>query len=116
MRALVIQPNGDMEEKTLDTYDALKNEIGGWLEVVRFDDGVWCYIDEDGKGKGLDGNAVATAMATMLKAGLGVHDFIVGPAIIVGPPDAEGNDTNCPDRIFAWQVLYLALTTNNTSV
>ncbi len=109
-KALVVYPNGFMEEVDIEGYQHLKTLIGGMLEVVRFDDDTWVYIDEEGKFKApFRVNAVATAIATMLRAGLAENDCIVGTAVFVGPADQHGDDTDCPDRMFAFQVLYQSL-------
>ena len=109
-KALVVYPNGFMEEVDLEGYEHLKTLIGGMLEIVRFDDNVWVYIDEEGKFKRpRKTNGVATAIATMLRAGLAEDDCIVGTAVFVGPADRNGDETNCPDRMFAFQVLYQSL-------
>lgn len=72
----------------------LHERIGGWFQVVRAPHGAYVYLDEEGKLKGLPVNMLATLIAQ--EVGLG--DWIVGPAVVVGPPDGEGFDTSVPEE------------------
>jgi hypothetical protein len=51
--------------------------------------------------KGLPYNAVATELCTRLKTGLQQGDFIKGTMIVVGTPDENGDETDCPDYLLA---------------
>ena len=81
------------------TYDEIKAALdGGYLEAAPTDGTVTLYIDEEGKLKHLPINLLATAFWTHVGGGeLVLHgDFLVGPVVVVGPPDAEGDDTAVP--------------------
>lgn len=104
--ALVIDPDGTVTLGPITpTLDGIKAALGGgWLEPItpstgRF--GSWTgYVDEDGKIKGLPYNPVATEFAHRLTwAGLTFGDFLVGPLVIVGGPDRDGNDTDLPPEV-----------------
>lgn len=84
------------------TYDDIKAALdGGWLEGAPTDGSVTLYIDEDGKGKGLPINLLATAFWTHVGGAEHVlhGDFLVGPVVVVGPPDAEGDDRPIPPAV-----------------
>ena len=89
-----------MEAVEINGYDELKSQLdGGWIEGLRLSDDCFAYIDEEGKMKGLPFNAVATELCGRLQTGLGQGDFISGTMIVVGAPDENGDDTDCPDHI-----------------
>lgn len=75
----------------------LREVLGGAFEVVLLRDGSSMYIAEDGKVLGLPMNGVATTVAYQDRA-ISLADHIVGDAVVVGPPDAEGWDTSLPDE------------------
>ncbi len=68
----------------------LQGLVGGYIEGVTLRNGHMLYINEEGKLKGLPVNDVATDLARDV---LSPWDVIVGDAVLVGPPDAEGGDT-----------------------
>jgi hypothetical protein len=70
--------------------------IGGWLEAAPANGDATIYLDEEGKLKGLPFNQVATSLSSLF------GDVIVGPAVVCGPPDEEGNDTNLPSQTEAY--------------
>lgn len=89
-RAIVVQPNGTVEVKSLAGYNDIKAELNdGWLELVPVGDNDFClYVDEDGIAKQLPRNQVATDAVTRMLAKLGrgllPGDFIKGPAVFIG--------------------------------
>lgn len=82
------------------TPDLLKKAIGGWLEgiggVDHADRPWFAYLDEEGKLKRLEPNWRATWLAMRLGWR---GDVLVGPVVFVGPPDAEGDDTDVPEFV-----------------
>ena len=61
--------------------------------------------------KGLPYNAVATELCTRLKTGLQQGDFIKGTMIVVGAPDDNGDETDCPDYLLEMGTLSTGETT-----
>jgi len=101
MKALKITME-TMEVVEINGYDELKSHLdGGWIEGLRLADDAFAYVDEEGIMKKLPYNAVATELCTFLETGLQQGDFIKGTMIVVGSPDENGDDTDCPDYIIA---------------
>jgi hypothetical protein len=101
MKALKIAME-TVEVVEINGYDELKAQLdGGWLEGLRLSDDAFAYVDEEGIMKGLPYNAVATELCTRLKTGLQQGDFIKGTMIVVGTPDENGDETDCPDYLLA---------------
>jgi hypothetical protein len=79
---------------------AIHDLVGGWFQVVRCAGNGSMYLNEDGKQQGLVENIVATRLAR--DAGLPADDYIVGPAVVVGPPDEAGYDTSVPKTVIRY--------------
>jgi hypothetical protein len=93
MRSITINPDGTWiiyeGEHTLSYYQTM---VGGYIEALTGPD--WCaFINEEGKLQDLDENPVAELW--MRTHGLPLYgwDYLVGPAVFVGLPDAEGETT-----------------------
>jgi len=102
MKALVIPTEGEPREVEIPEgypghLDGLQAAVGGWIEYVPTQLDVTLYCNEEGKIEGLPPNRTATALfGTMLMQ----HDYLAGDVVIIGPPDAEGNDTSLDTQ--AW--------------
>lgn len=60
------------------------------------------YFDEEGKLFFRPMNVIATAIQAYVGVGqLMTGDYIAGPALITGPADASGIDTDVPERLIA---------------
>lgn len=70
----------------------IREVIGGWLEAVAMPNGCFMYVNEEGKLHGLPQNPRADAL---VREYLRPDDYIVGNAVIFGPPD-DGIETDCP--------------------
>lgn len=98
---LVITP-GDATavRQTIDLdLSALQGLVGGYLEAISFDRTLGAvYINEEGKLRGLPYNAVGDLFVTTALDRVGRTliggDMIVGPIVVVGPPDSEGDETS----------------------
>lgn len=78
---------------------ALKGWISGWFETISFEiDGnrVTLWIDEEGKLKGLPVNWPATLLVQ--DAIEWFDDVIVGPAMLTGGEDNEGDTLGLSDK------------------
>lgn len=76
----------------------LQRLVGGYIEAVNlrhpaFPSNATMYVNEEGLLLGLEGNPLASAIT---------HGYIVGPAVLLGPPDREGDDTTLA-RIDVWE-------------
>lgn len=72
MRAIIKEVGKQPQIKDVEnTLDALKSLVGGYIEVVRLDNGVLLICNEDGKMQGLPPN---------FKLG---YDTVVGTAVFV---------------------------------
>lgn len=104
MKLLHIPASLDMEPRVFDTddypstYDAIVEGVGGYIEAVFLPashtilPSQTMYINEEGKLNGLPRNHRATALTRGI---LSPSDFVVGDVVIAGPPDSEGEDTEC---------------------
>jgi hypothetical protein len=98
IKALVIQPDGRIEHTTLSSYDDYNKAVGGWIEALQLGPNASGYINEEGKLIGLPRNDKATKLCHARKS-IFPTDFIVGPLLVVGPLDSEGNDTDLSDEV-----------------
>lgn len=103
-RVLVIRPDDAHAtvmtiNRRLETFQGL---VGGWIEGLTLNDQISCYINEEGKLKGLPLNVLGDLAVRMLLTDDGYSllqgDFIVGPVVFVGRPDAAGRDTDIPEE------------------
>lgn len=97
-KALVIRANGDeyvlevptpMRVELLTIRDALDNDD---LEYVPMPNGLSMFCGGHGKLRQLEINIKATNLS-----GLFPHDVIVGPVVIMGGTDPEGNTLGLTD-------------------
>jgi hypothetical protein len=103
IRAVIIPAEPDqparvsMIEPTATTYQGI---VGGWIQGIG-GDGWSAYVNEEGKLMGQSVNVAANnILAALGWVGAG-RDFVVGPVVIVGPPNAKHDDTDLPDDILA---------------
>jgi hypothetical protein len=63
--ALILTATDELFAKTFeigDSYEMLKEGVGGWLELVRLNHGVDMWVNENGIAENLPYNATATAI------------------------------------------------------
>ena len=82
--AHVYYPNGDFQETQPNNgstfeLEELQEVVGGYIEIVRLNDGRMIIVDEDGKSKGKAVNIPAT---NILRRDHYTTDYIVGTAIV----------------------------------
>lgn len=76
----------------LATFQAL---VGGYIEHVDF--GIYgLYLNEEGKLNGLPINRLATELWS---AAYGPTDILVGPVVLVGLANEDGDDTDLPVEV-----------------
>jgi hypothetical protein len=91
---VVIDPAGRVSWRFgKPTLTDLQSAVGGYIEVVPHDGDFTAYCDEEGKLNGQPVNSAATIF-------LGVRgDILMGPVVLIGGPDDEGEDTPLPAAV-----------------
>jgi hypothetical protein len=78
--------------------DDFRAIVGGHLEAVMFDQPrASLYINEEGKLMSLPVNQRATALTWAHNSAFRGLDVIAGDAVLVGPPDDDGDDQAVPE-------------------
>jgi hypothetical protein len=73
--------------------------VGGYLEAVSLDSpSSTLYVNEQGKLNDLPINPRATMLLRAHQPALRFFDYIAGDALLTGPVDEQGDDTNVPDE------------------
>lgn len=108
--ALIFTDDDDLLVVSIEpTLENLQGAVGGFIESVSNGPGWTMYVNEDGVALGLDVNTNATKVAV----GLGwLGGRILGPAVLLGGPDEDGNDTSIPVPVTVQAVLTLTNATN----
>jgi hypothetical protein len=103
--SLVIDPIGTIRKIDLDGYEPLSNAVGGLIESVPANLAVTIWCNEEGKMLGQDFNLVATDLWEVFDeyGCVAAGDVLVGPIVIQGPADEEGECTDVPD----WLLMHL---------
>lgn len=87
-------PITELEVATLEDYQAV---VGGWIEPVDIPElGITIYVHEEGLVLGLPFNSGATFLWWYYVPEARQKAMLVGPAVIVGLPDANGDSTSIP--------------------
>lgn len=74
--------------------------IGGYFQVIDLTNPeASLYVDEEGKLKHLQMNRRATMLMWIHNPAFMHRDIVTGPALIVGPPDKEGETQNVPQEL-----------------
>ena len=103
MKAVLIEANGTVRRADLPDYKSLNGAVGGFIELINFGDtGHFAYLNEDAIALGLPYNDKATKLCYKHKVGLIPGDFIKGTMVVVGPPDAKGNDGDISEELAAY--------------
>jgi len=94
MRALVIEPAGDLRYVDLSETGHLRDLqgiVGGWIEFVGMrSEHFEMVVHEEGKLVGRPLNPIGTAL---YERAHGVRDVVVGPVVLIGPADDDGETT-----------------------
>jgi hypothetical protein len=77
------------------SYESIKAGVGGWIEAAPTAASIVIYLDEEGKIKGLPLNPVANMLWALVDefGCIADGDFLVGPVVVLGPYDDEGENT-----------------------
>lgn len=92
INAMIVEANGTVRKVEMENaLGAFQAAVGGYIAIILQPD-FTVYVDEDGRMKHLPQNERIGE----------VIDFpypLVGNALIVGPADPDGNDTDVPAHI-----------------
>lgn len=93
INAVIVSPDGTAQKVEVERhYRAFQAIVGGYIEGI-FPGGFTVYVNEEGIMQGLSLNRRIQEVLG------GTPPSILGNALIVGPGDEEGNDTDVPDFI-----------------
>jgi hypothetical protein len=91
------EPITELEVFKLEDYQAA---VGGWIEPVDLPDlGVTIYVHEEGLVLGLPFNSRAAFLWWYFVPEARQKAMLVGPALVVGLPDRNGDSTDIPARV-----------------
>lgn len=77
-----------------------RSMVGGDIEHVTLARDLGMYIHEEGRIVGLEHNLIASRLYWAARRLWPSEEWDVrGPAVLVGPPDEDGNDTSVPEHV-----------------
>jgi hypothetical protein len=92
IKAVIVDTDGTVRHTDIESsLGAFQAVVGGYIEGV-INSVATMYVNEEGILRRLPFNYVASMFANNLLGRQGMQLF--GPALILGPPDDEGNDTD----------------------
>jgi hypothetical protein len=89
---ILIPVEGPVVPITVQSLDDYQSAVGGDIEALELSGGATMYLNDAGKLDGLPLNPRATQLSHLMP-----RDWIVGPVLILGPVDGNGDDTDLPD-------------------
>ena len=90
IRAVIVDPDGTFRDTEIGSdLASFQAVVGGYIEGV-LGNVATMYVNEEGLLRALPANPIATQFAQFI---LGRNVILYGTALILGPPDDEGNDT-----------------------
>jgi hypothetical protein len=105
LKAFVIKSDGTAHATTIPNYQAMVEQVGGYLESVLFGPDAYAYVNENGIALKLPPNKTATELIEHFLAKLDrmllPGDYIKGTLVVVGPPDDNGDETDVPEHVVA---------------
>lgn len=102
LNAVIVDPDGTARKAEIgDDLGSFQAVVGGYIEGV-CSTGATIYVNEEGLLQNLPYNDAATLFAHQF---LGIPVRLFGTALILGPADAEGNDTHVPQSVVDYYTL-----------
>lgn len=104
VQAIVVPTNIDkparLEQLNKADLDAYRRIVGGNLEAVELENPRGAiYFNAEGKLEDLPVNPRLTTLLWAHNLDFRCEDALVGPGLIVGPPDANGDDQDAPAEL-----------------
>lgn len=99
MKAIRIDVDGSLHPLGSLSLETLQKSVGGWVQAIESNSGditFWC--NEEGKLEQLPVNTTATLMLYDKNPAFKGHDFLVGPVVITGGVDEDGNTLPISDE------------------
>lgn len=96
--AVMIPTDGDLTTIKVEGYRDVQSAVGGMIELIELNKRMIAYINEEGKINELPRNIRATHLCRENKA-IFDWDFIVGPMIVLGPVQPDGDDSSLDDAL-----------------
>ena len=98
-KAIRVDVDGTYTILADNQYETLREGVGGWIEHVALSRTLGFYCNEEGKIHGLPYNEFGTEL---MAAYFGFEsDVIVGPIVLVGGVDEEGDHLDLDDTVVA---------------
>lgn len=104
VQAIVVPTNIDkpirLEQLNQADLDAYRRIVGGNLEAIELESPRGAiYFNAEGKLEDLPVNPRLSTLLYAHNTDFRMEDVIVGPGLIVGPPDANGDDQDAPAEL-----------------
>ena len=105
INALVVHPDDRVERIEIDNTDlaAYQKVVGGYIEGV-YGRIATVYVNEEGLILNLEPNPSVSLFVERFLMG-GSYFTLHGTALIVGPPDEEGNDTHVRQSVVSYYMM-----------
>lgn len=80
-------------------YETIRDGVGGWIEAAPTDESLTLWVNEEGKVDGLPLNPLGHALWNEVDVYrcIPAGDWLAGPCVVTGPPDASGDAMPVPD-------------------
>lgn len=104
VKGIVVPHDGEasLELREFSEFGDYQQVVGGWIEAVSIPSlGVTVYVNEEGLLQHLPLNSRVTFLWWFHVPESRQRAMLVGNAVIVGAPDADGNTTDVPPAICA---------------
>lgn len=104
-KGIAIYPDKRVDHLEVDGLKDYQEVVKGLIEAVGLKDGSTMYVNEEYRYQfgPVDFNSVATDVASLGgRPDIMFTGGILGPVLILGPVDDDGNDTDVTDRALRW--------------
>lgn len=105
MIGIIINPDKTLEERDFTSLKAKQEVVKGLIEPISLTGDHTLWINEEFRYlfNNTDFNSIATDVCGLAgRPDIMLRDPILGPVILVGPPDHKGNDTDVTDEARNW--------------
>lgn len=101
---IVIRPDKTIEEREFNSLRDRQKVVEGYIEAIYLSDGSTMWINEEGRYQfgATEFNSIATDVCGLGGRADILLQGILGPVIVEGPVDADGDGTNITDTARRW--------------